>query len=1072
MPERTDIRKILVIGSGPIQIGQGCEFDYSGTQACLALRELGYQVCLVNSNPATIMTDPETAERVYIEPLTLDSLVAVIESEKPDAILPTVGGQVGLNLFLELHQEGVLAKYDMQVLGVSAETVMLTEDRHAFRNLLKELGLSVVGGGVALSEKQARSFASELNFPMVLRASFTLGGSGGGLVWNQAELDELIALAFSADSAGVLAIEESLLGWKEYELEVMRDRQGTFVVVCGVENINPMGVHTGDSITCAPCMTLSDREFQNLRNIAKSIFERVGMETGGANIQFAVHPDTGRVVVIEMNPRVSRSSALVSKATGYPIARIAAKLSAGLTLAELKNEMTGTTSAAFEPMIDYVAVKIPRWNFEKFPDAKTTLGIQMKSVGEVLAFGRTFRDAFQKAWRSLELGFEGWPELAPECNPEEHLTSPTPFLFQAIKSAMKNGLSIEQLYDRTKISRWFLTQMQMLLELEDRLGSETLSEDLLRCAKQDGFTNAEVARLSGVSLAEVRKKMQRFGIRPTFKCVDSCAGEFESSTQYFYKTYDTFDESSPSEKRKVVVLGSGPNRIGQGVEFDYSCVHALQAIQSAGFEAILINCNPETVSTDWSVSDRLYIEPLHEEDVLDILGSERPEGVFVQFGGQSPLKLTDSLVQAGYQIFGTSSEIIALAEDREQFAAFARLNGVRVPAWSIGRSLSECLLAAEKIGFPLLVRPSFVLGGRAMQIVKTLPELEGAVTKAIEVAQGHPVLLDRYLDAATEYDVDLVCDGSTVFIPAIMEHIEEAGIHSGDSVSVIPPLKTPLAEQEEIRKICSTIATQLGVRGLLNIQLAKCAGEFFVLEVNPRSSRSVPFVSKATGVPLARWGALVALGQPLDNLVASFLAEKSRYFAVKFPVFPFAKFIDSVPTLGPEMRSIGEVMGIAESFGSAVAKAFAAAGSELKGTGRLVLVTDRELASTTIELFRVLINERNLKLAVVLDKNLECVECLNSLGCEVVSPEEYFGWQQLPHRRNAEGVIERLQESLACSIVLCDPDRPRFKPIICDLHKRSLSERAPLILSEQLFEAWGRALFATGTMSKVSCLSQ
>ncbi len=1057
MAARSDIRKVLVIGSGPIQIGQGCEFDYSGTQACLALRELGYEVCLVNSNPATIMTDPETAESVYIEPLTLESIVAIIEKEKPDALLPTVGGQVGLNLFLDLHQEGLIARYGLTVLGVSAETVMLTEDRHAFRTLLKELNLSVVGGGVALSERQAYQFAKELQFPMVLRASFTLGGSGGGIVWTQKELDDLIARTFAGGAEGVLAIEESLLGWKEYELEVMRDRQGTFVVVCGVENINPMGVHTGDSITCAPCMTLSDAEFQNLRNIAKAIFERVGMETGGANIQFAVHPDSGRVVVVEMNPRVSRSSALVSKATGYPIARIAAKLSAGLTLAELQNEMTGTTTAAFEPSIDYVAVKIPRWNFEKFPEASQTLGIQMRSVGEVLAFGRTFRDAFQKAWRSLELGYEGWPELTSELSVNECLEIPTPLLFPAIKSALLGGSTIEELHRRTKVSKWFLSQLATLVRCENQLRNGELTEDLLRRSKQDGFTNEEIARLTSLPLSDVEEKLSLFGINPTFKCVDSCAGEFASSTQYFYKTYDTCDERKESSKRKIVVLGSGPNRIGQGVEFDYSCVHALKAIQSAGYEAILVNCNPETVSTDWSVSDRLFIEPLHKEDLLDILRAEQPDGVFVQFGGQSPLKLTDTIVESGFTVLGTSAEVIALAEDREKFASFAQRHKIHVPEWSIGTTVSECLQAAQKIGFPLLVRPSFVLGGRAMHIVRSEPELLSAVTQAIEVSQGHPVLLDHYLENAVEYDVDLVCDGETVLLPAIMEHIEEAGIHSGDSVSVIPPMHTSIEEQNEIRTLCTTIALELGVRGLLNVQLAKCNNQIFVLEVNPRSSRSVPFVSKATGVPLARLGALVALGQSLEFLMAQTSSNPSPSYAVKFPVFPFSKFLESVPRLGPEMRSIGEVMGIADASGTAFAKAFSAAGFEFKTQGHVVIVTDRNLCEQTRELLDILHTESGLLPAVIYIRD----EPLHS-----DTPYEQFQVD------GAEALVECFshlkKDGLACVVALCAAEHNKIKQSLCELHKCAVANKVPFIMTESLFETWGKAAFAVHSL-KSAC---
>jgi carbamoyl-phosphate synthase large subunit len=964
---RTDIKKILVLGSGPIQIGQGCEFDYSGTQACVALRELGYTVVLVNSNPATIMTDSSTAERVYIEPLTVESVLAILEIEKPDALLPTVGGQVALNLFLELNRLGHLERLGVKALGVCAETVILTEDRRAFRNMLIELGYDVIRGGVASSSAEARNIADGLSFPLVVRSSFTLGGAGGGVVHSLEEFDALLGRVFLPNVAAEVVVEESIVGWKEYELEVMRDAAGTFVVVCGVENINPMGVHTGDSITCAPCMTLTDREYQQLRNQAKSIFERVGMETGGANIQFAIHPTTGKIVVVEMNPRVSRSSALVSKATGYPIARLAAKLAVGLSLSELKNEITGKTTAAFEPSIDYVVVKIPRWDFGKYQGASQTLGVQMKSVGEVLAFGRTFRDAFQKAWRSLELGYEGWPDAPEGVDCKAQFSSPTPLLFPAIKSALRAGSSVETLHIQTGISKWFLFQMRELLQLEEDLKHKSLTPDLLRKAKQDGFTNATIARLSGWEKSAVEKMLTENGLRPTFKMVDSCAAEFEAVTPYFYKTWDQHDDNTPSAKRKVVILGSGPNRIGQGVEFDYSCVHAVRAAQSLGYEVILINCNPETVSTDHLVSDKLFVEPLHQEDVLDILRAEQPEGVFVQFGGQSPLKLAPAILKAGFRILGTPQEVIELAENRMAFGEFVARTGVQVPAWGTGVDRGECIAKARSLGFPLLVRPSYVLGGQAMRIVWSEQELHSALNNALEVSQGKPVLLDRYLDGAIEYDIDLVCDGQQVFIPAIMEHVEEAGIHSGDSVSIIPCIRTNRQMQDEIRRVCTEMALKLGIRGLLNVQLACKAATLYVIEVNPRSSRSVPFVSKATGVPLAQWGALVALGVPLSSLTSGKISSERHepdFFSVKAPVFPFHKFPGVSLRLGPEMRSIGEVMGRASTPGLALARAYEAAGWRLQKAGQVVVLCEPEQLSRLKEPLSVLVHEIGLELCV------------------------------------------------------------------------------------------------------------
>jgi carbamoyl-phosphate synthase large subunit len=1063
MPVRTDIRKILVIGSGPIQIGQGCEFDYSGTQACLALRDLGFEVALVNSNPATIMTDSSTADRVYVEPLTVESLVGILERERPDALLPTVGGQVALNLFLELESQGHLQRLGVRPLGVTSETVILTEDRRAFRQLLLQLGLDVIQGDVAHSREAARQIAAGLNFPLVVRTSFTLGGAGGGIVRSLEQFNELIDRVFHQNPAAQMVIEESIVGWKEYELEVMRDSAGTFVVVCGVENVNPMGVHTGDSITCAPCMTLTDREYQQLRDIAKEIFAKVGMETGGANIQFAVHPLTGRIIVVEMNPRVSRSSALVSKATGYPIARIAAQLAVGLTLAELKNEITQTTVAAFEPSIDYVVVKIPRWDFAKYKGASDALGVQMKSVGEVLAFGRTFRDAFQKAWRSLELGYEGWPDLnqtgegllLSNCQSREEkiafvldkLSAPTPLLFPALKSALQLGVTPEMIHERTGISLWFVDQLRQLTTLETQLQNPV--DPVLIRAKQDGFTQKSISLLSGIQPTELEARTSALGLRPTFKMVDSCAAEFVAHTPYFYKTFEQHDENIPSAARKIVILGSGPNRIGQGVEFDYSCVHAVRAAQDAGYEVILVNCNPETVSTDHLVSDKLFIEPLHCEDVLDILRAEKPLGVFVQFGGQSPLKLAKDILAAGFNILGTPQEVIELAENRDAFGSFINKHGFKVPAWSTGLGYADCLAQAESIGYPLLVRPSYVLGGRAMKIARSETELKAALADAIEAAQGHPVLLDKYLDQAIEFDVDLVCDGRSVFIPAVMEHIEEAGIHSGDSTSIIPCLRAPAWLEQKIRDLCGEIALKLGVHGMLNIQLAWHDGELYILEVNPRSSRSVPFVSKATGIPLAWLGARVALGGCLDDLLQSQpLAEnKSVRFAVKAPVFPFHKFPGVTPNLGPEMRSIGEVMGIAETAGAALAKAYLGAGWKLLPRGDILVIGESaQLAAVATQL---------RKLVRQLGNRVFCVEdsqhSLADISASVI---------ELRQEQLVRSFAEEAMRGGRLSMVIC-PDAQmsrKWKALAGEIGAMTTQCAVPFIESVFALDSWTLAL--------------
>ena len=964
MPKFNDIKKILIIGSGPIQIGQGCEFDYSGTQACLALKDEGYEVVLINSNPATIMTDKETADKVYIEPLTKEYICKIIETEKPDAILPTMGGQVALNLFMDLHKDGTLNKHNIKAIGVNPKTIDLAEDRREFKNLVTSIGYDVVRGELVSTKKDAFKVAEELSFPLIIRASFTLGGTGGGIAYNQTEFEELVDMAFASSTHAEISIEESIIGWKEYELEVMRDRNGNFVVICGIENVNPMGVHTGDSITVAPCMTLTDKEYQQLRNSAKRIFEKIGMETGGANIQYAINPDTGRIVVIEMNPRVSRSSALVSKATGYPIARISAKLAIGLTLDEIKNEITKVTTAAFEPSIDYVVLKIPRWDFEKYKEADNRLGIQMKSVGEVLAFGRSFKDAFQKAWRSLEKNIDGWQRCKKEYSItelENLLKTPTPALFDYIKEAFYKGLDIERIYSLTGVGKWFLYQFKDMILLEKKISEEKypLTKNLLTEAKKDGFSNAQIAKLLNCKIIDIEKQLNEFQINPTFKMVDTCAGEFEAHTPYYFKTYEQENDNRISGNKKIVILGSGPNRIGQGVEFDYSCVHAVKAVQELGYEAILVNSNPETVSTDFYISDKLYMEPLVEEDVIDILKQENPDGVFIQFGGQSPLKLAKAIGQAGFKILGTSFSALELAEDRELFGQILNKQKIKAPQFGTAKSIEEAIRIAQKISYPVLVRPSFVLGGRGMAVVYNEEQLLNYFGKALKIDSTKPVLIDKYLEGAIEYDVDLLCDGKEVFIPAIMEHIEEAGIHSGDSSCIIPTVSANKNHLNKIKEISTQLALELNTIGLMNIQIAIYQDEIYVLEVNPRSSRSIPFVSKATQVPMAKFGAYLCLGKQLKDLKLENYKYNDDKFYIKVPVFPFQKFPNFTPILGPEMRSIGEVMANAKNLGELFSKGYISAGLKLNIKGDILLCANESYLSNIKKLIPIFFEIEN-----------------------------------------------------------------------------------------------------------------
>lgn len=996
MPKFNDIKKILIIGSGPIQIGQGCEFDYSGTQACLALKDEGYEIVLINSNPATIMTDKETANKVYIEPLTKEYICKIIETEKPDAILPTMGGQVALNLFMELYKDGTLKKHNIRAIGVNPKTVDLAEDRREFKNLVTSIGYDVVRGELVSTKKEAFRVAKELSFPLIIRASFTLGGTGGGIAYNQIEFEELVDIAFASSTHAEISIEESIIGWKEYELEVMRDRNGNFIVICGIENVNPMGVHTGDSITIAPCMTLTDREYQQLRNSAKKIFEEIGIETGGANIQYAINPDTGRVVVIEMNPRVSRSSALVSKATGYPIARISAKLAIGLTLDEIKNEITKVTSAAFEPSIDYVVVKIPRWDFEKYKEADDRLGIQMKSVGEVLAFGRSFKDAFQKAWRSLEKNIDGWQRCKKEYNLtelENLLKIPTPALFDYIKEAFYKDMDIDKIYSLTGVGKWFLYQLKELFLLENKITEEKypLTKNLLFDTKKDGFSNTQIAQLLSCKKIDIEKQLNEYQIKPTFKMVDTCAGEFEAYTPYYFKTYEQENDNRISNNKKIVILGSGPNRIGQGVEFDYSCVHAVKAVQELGYEAILINSNPETVSTDFYISNKLYMEPLVEEDVIDILKQENPYGVFIQFGGQSPLKLAKAIGQAGFKILGTSFSSLELAEDRELFGQILNKQNIKAPQFGAAISIDEALQIAKKISYPVLVRPSFVLGGRAMAVVYNEDQLLNYFDKALKIDTTKPVLIDKYLEGAIEFDVDLLCDGNDVFIPAIMEHIEEAGIHSGDSSCIIPTMSANKNHLNKIKEIATQLALKLNTIGLMNIQFALYQDEIYVLEVNPRSSRSIPFVSKATQVPMAKWAAFLCLGKQLKDLNLDYDDQNKNHFYIKVPIFPFQKFPNFTPILGPEMRSIGEVMANAKNLGEIFAKGYISAGLILNKNGEILLCANDSYL-TNIKKEIPLITEIKNKITLFSSKNNSLLDLKNKIKNNeilmVISPYE------------------------------------------------------------------------------------
>ncbi len=971
MPKRSDLNSILIIGAGPIVIGQACEFDYSGAQACKALRAEGYRVVLVNSNPATIMTDPEMADAVYIEPVNWRTVARIIEKERPDALLPTMGGQTALNTALDLVREGVLEKFGVELIGAKREAIDMAEDRERFRDAMTEIGLESPHSQMARSLDEAFAVAGDIGFPIVIRPSFTLGGSGGGIAYNREELEAIVARGLDASPTSEVLLEESVIGWKEFEMEVVRDSKDNCIIVCSIENLDPMGVHTGDSITVAPALTLTDKEYQRMRDASIAVLRKIGVDTGGSNVQFAVNPRDGRLLVIEMNPRVSRSSALASKATGFPIAKIAAKLAVGYTLDELKNDITGgATPASFEPAIDYVVTKIPRFTFEKFPAANDRLTTQMKSVGEVMAIGRTFQESLQKALRGLETGLDGLtPQPLPAAGEEaegrltHELRAAGPNRLLYVADALRAGWTFERISELTRIDPWFLAQIEELISEEARVREEGfagLTGARLRALKRKGFSDACLARLVEIPEQAVRHKRHDLGVRPVYKRVDTCAAEFATSTAYLYSTYEEECESEPTGRRKIMILGGGPNRIGQGIEFDYCCVHAALSLREDGFETIMVNCNPETVSTDYDTSDRLYFEPLTLEDVLEILAKEKPEGVIVQFGGQTPLKLCRALEQAGAPIIGTSPESIDAAEDRERFQALVQKLGLRQPANATARTEDQAVQLAREVGFPLVVRPSYVLGGRAMEIVFNEEDLRGYMTHAVQVSNDSPVLLDRFLDVAIEVDVDAVCDGEQVLIGGIMEHVEQAGVHSGDSGCCLPPNSLSADLQAQLREQTRKLANALQVVGLMNIQFAIQNGVIYVLEVNPRASRTVPFVSKATGLPLAKIAARVMTGRRLAALGVGEV-RTPEYYSVKEAVFPFVKFPEADPILGPEMKSTGEVMGTGRTFGEAYAKAQSASGVTLPRQGVcFISVRDRDKPGA-VQLARRLI-ERGFEL--------------------------------------------------------------------------------------------------------------
>ncbi|MBN1766416.1 MAG: carbamoyl-phosphate synthase large subunit [Sedimentisphaerales bacterium] len=961
MPKRTDIKKILIIGSGPIVIGQACEFDYSGTQACRALKNEGYQVMLINSNPATIMTDPEVAHTTYIEPIQPDIVARIIEKERPDSLLPTLGGQTGLNTAVALAESGVLDKYGVRMLGARLDTIRKAEERDLFKKVMEDINLAVPRSGYAHSWEEARDLISYVGFPAILRPSYTLGGSGGNVAYNQEQYREFVEWGLSLSPKNELLIEESILGWKEYELEVMRDKNDNVVIVCTIENFDPMGIHTGDSITVAPAQTLTDQEYQIMRNAAIAIIRAIGVETGGCNIQFAVNPENGKLYVIEMNPRVSRSSALASKATGFPIAKIASLLAVGYTLDEIPNDITKKTPACFEPSIDYCVVKFPRFTFEKFPQTNPLLGVQMKSVGEAMAIGRTFKESLHKAIRSMEIDRYSLANTHIDQDLENNqlcnkLRTNCWDRIWYIAEALRRGIPIKEVFELTRIDPWFLHNIKQMTDMEKTIRSMDLREldkEFLRRIKEYGFSDKFISSILNISEVEFRQHRQKHNVDPVYKTVDTCAAEFAASTPYLYSTYETTCEAGPTDKPKIIILGGGPNRIGQGIEFDYCCVHASMALHDVGFESIMVNCNPETVSTDYDTSDKLYFEPLTFEDVMSIVEKENPDGVIVQFGGQTPLKLAVPLENAGVKIIGTSPDSIDQAEDRRRFKQLIDKLQLRQPYSGTARSYEETLIIAGELGYPLLIRPSFVLGGRAMEIVYDETSLKTCVDNAIAASPDHPILIDKFLDDATELDVDAICDGQTVVIGGIMEHIEAAGVHSGDSACSLPSISIPRDVVEEIIRQTKLLALELKVRGLINIQYAVKEKDIYILEVNPRASRTIPFVSKTIGVPLAKLAAKIMVGKTLKEL--NFTREvKHSHFSVKEAVFPFIKFPGCDTLLGPEMLSTGEVMGISHDFGIAYAKSQMAAGNTLPRSGTVFISVKDADKPRAVELARQL----------------------------------------------------------------------------------------------------------------------
>ncbi|MYH33938.1 MAG: carbamoyl-phosphate synthase large subunit [Gammaproteobacteria bacterium] len=963
MPRRDDLESVLIIGAGPIVIGQACEFDYSGVQACKALREEGYRVVLANSNPATIMTDPETADAVYIEPVNARSLAAVIERERPDALLPTMGGQTGLNTSLELDREGVLEQFGVELIGARGDVIDKAEDRERFRDAMLSIGLETPRSWMVRSVPEALDVIGEIGYPAIIRPSFTLGGVGGGIARDAAEFEAAMARALDASPSHSALVEESVLGWKEFEMEVVRDGRDNCIIVCSIENVDPMGIHTGDSITVAPALTLTDKEYQRMRDASIAVLREIGVDTGGSNVQFAIHPDDGRMVVIEMNPRVSRSSALASKATGFPIAKVAAKLAIGYTLDELRNEITaGLTPASFEPAIDYIVTKAPRFAFEKFPRADARLTTQMKSVGEAMSLGRTFQESLQKALRSLEIGIDGLCERVDSSDPDaralvgEELRTAGAERLLYVADALRLGMSEREVFELCRIDPWFIGQIADLVREEEavkKAGLETLSDARLLQLKRKGFADSRLAHLLGVSEQQLTERRRAAGIGPVFKRVDSCAAEFPTSTAYMYSSYEEECEAEPSGRAKIMILGGGPNRIGQGIEFDYCCVHAALALREAGYETIMVNCNPETVSTDYDTSDKLYFEPLTVEDVMEIVRREEPRGVIVQYGGQTPLRITRELDRAGAPIIGTSPDAIDRAEDRERFKDLLRELGLRQPENRTARSVDEAVRLARELMYPLMLRPSYVLGGRAMDVMHGEEELRRYMAEAVSVSNESPVLLDEFLPRAVEFDVDAIYDGERVLIGGIMEHIEQAGVHSGDSACCLPPATAGEEVQEELARQTGLLAEALGVRGLMNVQFAIQDGDIYVLEVNPRASRSVPYVSKAVGIQLAKVAALVMVGRTLDQQGVGD-PQRPAYFSVKQSVFPFSRFPGADPILGPEMKSTGEVMGVGTSFAEAYARAQEGAGVDLKRGGAALLSLRDPDKEESVDLARML----------------------------------------------------------------------------------------------------------------------